>query len=410
LGDEDRDGRGLFLWKPLEERVVGAGIPLLPPPVFVNDPDGLDPNLILADMMAAFEAAAGRTLQPAQVERLLINLYAYRESLVRNAIQYAGEQNLLAYANFPMIDYLGQLLGVTRLQAQGATTVLQFTLAYALTVSFTIPAGTQVGTNDGAYAFATNEALTIPAGAVSGTIDATAITPGSSANGYLNGQISVQLNPSVLIGSVTNITASAGGSAPETDDHLRTRIQAAPNQFSVAGPEGSYRYFALSADPSIIDAQVISPAPGQVNVYVLTGPITLQPFPAANGAGAANAALLGKVLGVLSGDRVRPLTDTVSALAVTEVDYQITGTLTLYADADPIGTMAAANTAAQNFAIALASRIQRDIVPSQIIEALSVPGVYEVTLTSPVYTPLAAGQWANCTAIFLAQATAPIRS
>src|ERR1700738_4810747 len=136
----------------MEERVVGAGIPLLPPPVFVNDPDGLDPNLILADMMAGFEAAAGRTLQPAQVERLLINLYAYRESLVRNAIQYAGEQNLLAYANFPMIDYLGQLLGVTRLQAQGATSVLQFTLAYALTVSFTIPAGTQVGTNDGAYA------------------------------------------------------------------------------------------------------------------------------------------------------------------------------------------------------------------------------------------------------------------
>lgn len=389
---------------------MGAGIPLLPPPVFVNDPDGLDPNLILADMVAGFEAAAGRTLQPAQVERLLINLYAYRESLVRNAIQYAGEQNLLAYANFPMIDYLGQLLGVTRLQAQGATTVLQFTLAYALTVSYTIPAGTQVGTNDGAYAFATNEALTIPAGALSGTIDATATTPGTGANGYLPGQINVQLNPSVLIGSVANITASAGGSAPETDDHLRTRIQAAPNQFSVAGPEGSYRYFALSVDPSIIDAQVISPAPGQVNVYVLTGPITLQPSAAPNGAGAANTALLGKVLGVLSGDRVRPLTDTVSALAVTEIDYQITGTLTLYADADPIGTMAAANTAAQNFAIALASRIQRDIVPSQIIEALSVPGVYEVTLTLPVYTPLAAGQWANCTAIFLAQATAPIRS
>jgi hypothetical protein len=61
---------------------MGAGIPSLPPPVFVNDADGLDPNLILADMIAEFEAASGRTLQPAQVERLLINLYAYRESLV----------------------------------------------------------------------------------------------------------------------------------------------------------------------------------------------------------------------------------------------------------------------------------------------------------------------------------------
>src|ERR1700684_854587 len=99
---------------------MAAELPSLPPPGFVSDADGLDPNFILADMVTAFQAAAGRTLQPAQVERLLINLYAYRESLVRNAIQYAGEQNLLAYAAFPMLDYLGQLLGVTRLAAQGA--------------------------------------------------------------------------------------------------------------------------------------------------------------------------------------------------------------------------------------------------------------------------------------------------
>src|SRR5580658_6945441 len=113
---------------------MGASVPLLPPPQFVDDSDGLDPNLILADMIAAFEAAAGRTLQPAQVERMLINLYAYRESLVRNAIQYAGQQNLLAFANFPMLDYLGALVVVTRLSSQGATTTLQFTLINPLTV------------------------------------------------------------------------------------------------------------------------------------------------------------------------------------------------------------------------------------------------------------------------------------
>ena len=42
---------------------MGAGISNLPPPTFVNDADGLNPNLILADMVAAFQAAAGRTLQ-----------------------------------------------------------------------------------------------------------------------------------------------------------------------------------------------------------------------------------------------------------------------------------------------------------------------------------------------------------
>ena len=151
---------------------MGAGIPSLPPPVFVNDADGLDPNLILADMIAEFEAAAGRTLYPAQVERLLINLYAYRESLVRNAIQYAAQQNLLAFASFPMLDYLGQLLSVTRLASQPAVTTLQFTLASALTVPFTIAAGTLVGTNDGQFAFATSATISIAAGATIASVAA----------------------------------------------------------------------------------------------------------------------------------------------------------------------------------------------------------------------------------------------
>jgi len=383
---------------------MGAGIPSLPPPVFVNDADGLDPNLILADMIAEFELASGRTLQPAQVERLLINLYAYRESLVRNAIQYAAEQNLLAFASFPMLDYLGQLLSVSRLASQPAVTTLQFTLTTALTVPFTIAAGTLVGTNDGQFAFATSATIILAAGATIASVAAAATAPGAGANGYLAGQVNVQLNPNTLIASVTNTSTTTGGSAPETDDHLRMRIQVAPNQFSVAGPTGAYRFFAIGADPSIVDAQIISPSPGSVNVYVLTGPVTQQPAPAPNSAGGANSALLAKVATNLNADTIRPLTDTVNVLAVTEVDYQITATVTLYSDADPTATIVAATTAVRELALELAAKIQRDIVPSQIIAALSVVGVYGVTLTSPALTTLGSGQWANCTAISLTTA------
>ena len=385
---------------------MGGTISNLPPPAFLKDADGLNPNLILADMIAAFQTAAGRTLQPAQVERLLINLYAYRESLVRNAIQYAGQQNLLAFAVFPMIDYLGQLVGVSRLGAQGAVTTLQFTLQNPLTLPYTIAAGTQAGTADGQFVFATNADLIVPAGAVSATVTATCTAPGSDANGYLAGQVNVLLSPNVLIASVSNTITTGGGSAPETDDHLRARIQAAPNQFSVAGPAGAYRFFALGVDPSIIDVSVISPTPGTVHVYVLTGPIAAQPAASPNAVGVANSALLAKVAAALNADNVRPLTDTVEALAVSEVDYQIAGTVTLFADAEPVTTMAAVNAAAQGLALNLASRIQRDIVPSEIVAALSVPGVYQVVLTQPAYTPLGAGQWANCTAIALAEAIA----
>ena len=75
---------------------AATGTPLivpvdLPVPLFVNDADGLNPQLVLNDMIAAFESATGRTLYPAQVEQLLINIYAYRESLLRNAPPAADE-------------------------------------------------------------------------------------------------------------------------------------------------------------------------------------------------------------------------------------------------------------------------------------------------------------------------------
>lgn len=383
---------------------MGQGISSLPAPVFVNDADGTDPNLILADMITAFESSSGRTLQPAQVERLLIDLYAYRESLVRNAIQYAAQQNLLAFAIFPMIDYLGALVGVIRLQAQAASTTLQFILSNPLTIEYTVTAGTRVGSGDGQVVFATNADLIFASGITSASIDATATVAGAGGNGFLPGQIDLLLDPSALLSSASNTGTTSGGSAPETDDHFRTRIQAAPNQFSSAGPAGAYRFFALSVDPSIVDVQVVSPAPGTVNVYVLTGPISVQPASSPNSLAIASPALLTNVQAALGSDTVRPLTDTVVTSAVSEVDYQINATLTLYSDADPSLTMGAASTAVQQFAVDLASKIQRDIVPSQIIAALSVSGVYEVTLNSPSYTQLTAGQWPNCTNITLAQA------
>jgi phage-related baseplate assembly protein len=78
--------------------------------------------------------------------------------------------------------------------------------------------------------------------------------------------------------------------------------------------------------------------------------------------------------------------------------------VTLYSDADPTATITAATIAVEELAIELAAKIQRDIVPSQIIAALSVAGVYGVTLTSPIQTSLNPGQWANCTMISLTTA------
>ena len=49
-------------------------------PNFINR----DSATIIAEMTADYEARTGRKLEPAQVETLLIQAFAYRELLIRN--------------------------------------------------------------------------------------------------------------------------------------------------------------------------------------------------------------------------------------------------------------------------------------------------------------------------------------
>ena len=80
----------------------------------LTEPDFIerDADKITAEMIAQYEAATGKTLYPGQIERLLIDLIAYRETLVRTAINDTGRQNLVAFSRAPMLDYLGELVGV----------------------------------------------------------------------------------------------------------------------------------------------------------------------------------------------------------------------------------------------------------------------------------------------------------
>ena len=85
-------------------------------PKFVSD----DPTEITQELIAAYEAMTGKTVYPAQVDRVFIDLVAYSRTLTMSAINDVGRQNLVAFARAPIIDYLGELVGVIRLPAQGA--------------------------------------------------------------------------------------------------------------------------------------------------------------------------------------------------------------------------------------------------------------------------------------------------
>lgn len=359
----------------------------LPRPQFFST----DVAQIEAEMVAAYEVATGRTLYPAQPERMLIGQWAYREWLLRVAAQEAAEQNLLAFARAPMLDYLGELVGTVRLDATAAVATLRFILSAPQAVAINVPAGTRVQTADGRAVFATDTVLTIPAGAASGDVAATATVTGTAGNGHTAGSVSTILDPVAFVTSAANLATTDGGAAIEDDERYRERIRTAPERYSVAGSVEAYRHHALSVSSAIADVAVTNPLSGVVRLYVLAT------------TGLPSAALLTEVSAAVSGERVRPLTDTVEVVPPTEVPYQITATIYPIQGADPVAVMAGAKAAAQAYRDRLGASLGRDIVPNQIIAALqNVPGVHNVALTSPAARVLTSGEWANGT-VALAQ-------
>jgi uncharacterized phage protein gp47/JayE len=155
-----------------------------------------------------------------------------------------------------------------------------FTLTGVQVSATTIAAGSLVGTTDGDYVFSTSTALVIPAGSLTGSVAASCTTAGSGGNGYLSSttppQVSVVLGSQPLVASAVNTATTAGGTDLETDNHYRTRIQAAPNNLTTGGPGNQYRSLALDVSDTIVDAQIPTTptAPGTVTVYILTGPVS----------------------------------------------------------------------------------------------------------------------------------------
>jgi phage-related baseplate assembly protein len=306
---------------------------------------------------------------------------------VRIAIQDAAQQSYVAFARAPFLDFLGGNIGVTRLAASPAQTTIRFTLAAVQPTDIIVPAGTRVQTTDGKIAFATAIDLRIAAGLTTGDVVADAVTAGEIGNAYAIGDVTVILDPVASVASAANLDVTANGAAIEDDERLRLRIQQAPNQFSVAGSVDAYRFHALSVSAAIADVSVQNPTPGTVRIYVLGVD------------GLPSSELLGDVAAALSDQKVRPLTDTVEVDAPTSVDYAITATVVLLTGVDGDPMLDALTAAANAYVAGRAAGLGRDVVPSQVVAALSLPGVYSVALSAPSLTTIDDSEWAHCTGI-----------
>ena len=359
-----------------------------------------NPETVLSAMIADYETRTGKTLQPAHIERLLINSFAYRETLTRMEINEAYRQQHPRFATGQMLDLCGDDVNTPRLEASAARCTLRFAAAeFAGTVE--IPIGTQVAA--GELVFATIEQGQLSTSRPQMDLQAECTQTGTRGNGWAVGQINTLQTALTGANKITsqNISVPAGGADTETDDAYRERVLLAPESFSVTGSVGAYQYWARAVSPSICDVHVANAKDskdedigGTVAITVLTK------------TGLPERELLTQVYNEVSGERKRPLCDTVVVNAPETVDYTLNAELVLFTGANALEVKTAAEQAWASYETRRREKLGCDIVPLDVMNVLKVAGVYNVNLTAPTLRVIAPNQWARCTSVRINIATA----
>ena len=352
----------------------------LPEPNFIER----NPEIITNEWIKLYEEKTGKILQPAQIERLMVDVGAYRETLLRVQIQETAKQNLLSYANIDNIRHIGEPLGVEQLSAKPSKTTLRFYIEEPLDFNLTIPTNTEVETKDGLFVFTTDNEVILLKEQVFIDVNATCESVGTATNNYSLGSINSLITPLSYISKVENITVSSGGSDDEDIENLRERIRQAPEKFSNAGSRGAYRYHTLSAHQSVRDVAIISPSAGVVNIYPLT--IDGNPTPE----------IISIIQDYLSDEKVRPLTDYVQVIAPEKISFSINATVYLYQNADKDSVFETIESKMKEYKNTLSEKLGKDVVRTQIIAILnSVYGVFKVDLKMTNDIEVQEYQWSD---------------
>ena len=338
----------------------------------------------------------GEALYPGDERRI------FGEALVAVFVSLYSEfndkmkQRTLRHARGVVLDAIGERLGVYRLQPERASATFRFTASAAISENIIIPAGTRI-TSDGSVYFATQEAAVLPAGSLYVDLLGVCTEGGAVYNGFAAGAIATLVDLIPFIAGAVNITDSIGGDDGEPyttagDDKLRERIRLAPSALSTAGPENSYRYFALSADPDVVDVSIDCPEdkPNTVNVY-----------PLMVGGELPDEETMTKVLEAVNGSDRRPMTDLVSVLPPTQVTYEVE--IKYYCTKDneaaTIQTIEGIGGAIDQYNEWQTATLARDINPDQLRRFILAPnngtGALRVDVVKPTFVELTKTQIAK---------------
>ncbi|WGV57780.1 baseplate J/gp47 family protein [Brevibacillus brevis] len=334
------------------------------------------PEKIENEAVAIFESETKIKLVPADPRRKFMQVIIAILAQQRSNIDFSAKQTLLAYAIDDNLDHLGFSRDTPRLEPSFAKTTQRFHLSVAQPQ--TIPKGTRVTAGDGVF-FVVQQDMPVQTGQLFVDVEVLCTVAGDAGNGYVPGELNQLVDPLRWVAKVENITKSEGGAGMEEDDPYAERIRQAPEKFSVAGPEGAYRYWARTASSLIVDVSVRSPSPGVVEIRPLLK----------NGA-IPGQEILDLVTEICSDRKVRPLTDLVRVLAPEIVSYDMTVTYWIGLDKSTIAASIQADVekAIEEYKIWQKSKLGRDINPSELIARIKNAGAKRAAVTLPTFTKL----------------------
>ena len=340
-----------------------------------------DPEEVVTELIALYEAIFETTVQPASPERLFIQYIAAAFIQERVQSNYTGNQNIPNRAEGKNLDALTELTySKERPAAKAATCTMRFSISEAQKSAVLIPAGTSITDASKTLIGETLEDNYIPIGETHIDVErVTCQTAGTAGNGYTPGQINKLVDVYDFYTSCKNITTSAGGSNAPSDDEYYELMRSSMDAYSTAGATGSYIYWAKQVSTEIKDVAAVSPTPGVVKLYVLMGDGEL-----------ADEEMNAKVLSECSADERRPLTDWVFVEDAETVPYEIAFTYYTQSDAgiNAADLSAALEKTVEDFVSWQCEKLGRDINPSHLIGELMKTGVKRVELTVPVFTKL----------------------
>lgn len=339
---------------------------------------------LLSALIEGYEHITGRTVHPADPDRLFIDWVAAIIVQERVKTNYVGNQNIPSRAEGENLDGLAELFPVQeRPRATPSRTTMRMTISEPQPGAILVPAGTRVTDAARTLYWETEENVYVLPG--DSYVDVTAVcqTVGTAGNGYAPGQINQLVDVFDYYLRCENLTISDGGSDDATDEEFYELMRASQDSYSTAGPVGGYIYHAKRVSTEIGDVVPNSPTPGVVNIYVLMQ----------DGAPASEE-IKRAVYAACSENEARPFTDFVSVCDPKQVSYNID--LTYYIPNDTTlsatGIQAAVQSAVDDFVAWQCGKLGRDINPSKLYQMLMEAGIKRLDLREPVFTVLRDGK------------------